>query len=221
MARTKQTACKKTGGKAPKRQLATKAARKIAPATGGVKEPHRCPTCNIRGKSWKKQCNDLSDTSKSTDEYSSDESVSTNEVSFTPVASEQDLNNDKVGERTQTTVEDKFENKPLEAGKVSKPARFVLVSRTPEVAASRLALPVLSDEATIMESISENDCVIICGATGCGKTTQIPQFLYEAGYATEGYMIGITEPRRVAAISMAHRVGEELNLTSGYVYSIS
>lgn len=34
-------------------------------------------------------------------------------------------------------------------------------------------------------------------------------------------MIGITEPRRVAAISMAHRVGEELNLTSGYVYSIS
>ncbi|CAH8536978.1 unnamed protein product [Schistosoma intercalatum] len=173
--------------------------------------------CNIRGKSWKQQCNDLSDTSKSTDEYSSDESVSTNEVSFTRVASEQDVIDDKVGERTQTIVEDKHENKPLEAGKVSKPARFVLVSRTPEVAAARLALPVLSDEATIMESISENDCVIICGATGCGKTTQIPQFLYEAGYATEGYMIGITEPRRVAAISMAHRVGEELNLTSGQV----
>ncbi|CAH8558353.1 unnamed protein product [Schistosoma haematobium] len=173
--------------------------------------------CNIRGKSWKQRCNDLSDTSKSTDEYSSDESVSTNEVSFTRVASEQDLINDKVGERTRTIVEDKHENKPLEAGKVSKPARFVLVSRTPEVAAARLALPVLSDEATIMESISENDCVIICGATGCGKTTQIPQFLYEAGYATDGYMIGITEPRRVAAISMAHRVGEELNLTSGQV----
>lgn len=100
------------------------------------------------------------------------------------MASEQDLIDDKVGERTQTIVEDKHENKPLEAGKVSKPARFVLVSRTPEVAAARLALPVLSDEATIMESISENDCVIICGATGCGKTTQIPQFLYEAGYAT-------------------------------------
>ncbi|CAI2728237.1 unnamed protein product [Schistosoma spindalis] len=173
--------------------------------------------CNIKGKSWKQQCNDLSDTSKSTDDYSSDESVSTNEVPYTPVASEQDFNNDKVGERTQSIVEHKHENKPLEAGKVSKPARFVLVSRTPEVVAARLALPVLSDEATIMESISENDCVIICGATGCGKTTQIPQFLYEAGYATEGYMIGITEPRRVAAISMAHRVGEELNLTSGQV----
>jgi histone H3 len=41
MARTKQTARKSTGGKAPRKQLATKAARKSAPATGGVKNPHR------------------------------------------------------------------------------------------------------------------------------------------------------------------------------------
>ncbi|KAK0042367.1 hypothetical protein Bpfe_028171 [Biomphalaria pfeifferi] len=41
MARTKQTALKSTGGKAPRKQLATKAARKSAPATGGVKKPHR------------------------------------------------------------------------------------------------------------------------------------------------------------------------------------
>ncbi|XVE87405.1 hypothetical protein DITRI_Ditri18aG0114800 [Diplodiscus trichospermus] len=40
MARTKQTACKSTGGKAPRKQLATKAARKSAPTTGGVKKPH-------------------------------------------------------------------------------------------------------------------------------------------------------------------------------------
>uniref|UniRef100_A0A8C6Y2I7 Uncharacterized protein n=1 Tax=Naja naja TaxID=35670 RepID=A0A8C6Y2I7_NAJNA len=40
MARTKQTARKSTGGKAPRKQLATKAARKSAPATGGVKKPH-------------------------------------------------------------------------------------------------------------------------------------------------------------------------------------
>ena len=52
---------------------------------------------------------------------------------------------------------------------------------------------------------------IVCGETGSGKTTQIPQFLYEAGYASDGQMIGITEPRRVAAVSMAERVGEELN----------
>ncbi|RTG82955.1 histone H3 [Schistosoma bovis] len=41
MARTKQTAHKSTGGKAPRKQLATKAARKSVPATGGVKKPHR------------------------------------------------------------------------------------------------------------------------------------------------------------------------------------
>uniref|UniRef100_A0A8D0HPX0 Histone H3 n=1 Tax=Sphenodon punctatus TaxID=8508 RepID=A0A8D0HPX0_SPHPU len=41
MARTKQTARKSTGGKAPRKQLATKAARKSAPATGGVKKPHQ------------------------------------------------------------------------------------------------------------------------------------------------------------------------------------
>jgi hypothetical protein len=47
MARTKQTARKSTGGKAPRKQLATKAARKSAPATGGVKKPHRCVVCSL------------------------------------------------------------------------------------------------------------------------------------------------------------------------------
>lgn len=45
-----------------------------------------------------------------------------------------------------------------------------------------------------------------------GKTTQVPQFLYEAGYAENGKLIGITEPRRVAAIAMSQRVGREMSL---------
>ena len=49
MARTKQTARKSTGGKAPRKQLATKAARKSAPATGGVKKPHRCVLIGLNG----------------------------------------------------------------------------------------------------------------------------------------------------------------------------
>ncbi|KAH8878085.1 putative ATP-dependent RNA helicase DHX37 [Schistosoma japonicum] len=178
------------------------------------KETHNS---NIKGRSWNQQCNDKSDDSKSTDEYSSDESVSADEIPCSEVVTQQFPVEDKLNVSTENTTKNNPETKPFEAEKVSKPARFVPVSRTPEVVTSRLALPILFDEATIMESISENDCVIICGATGCGKTTQVPQFLYEAGYATEGYMIGITEPRRVAAISVAHRVGEELNLTPSHV----
>lgn len=47
---------------------------------------------------------------------------------------------------------------------------------------ARLKLPILAEEQVIMEAINENPIVIICGETGSGKTTQVPQFLYEAGY---------------------------------------
>ena len=65
-----------------------------------------------------------------------------------------------------------------------------------------------------MEAIYYNPVAIVWGATGSGKTTQVPQFLLEAGYGdpnspTPG-MIGVTQPRRVAAVSMAKRVSDEL-----------
>lgn len=70
----------------------------------------------------------------------------------------------------------------------------------------------VAEEQVIVEAINDNPVVIITGETGSGKTTQVPQFLYEAGYAQEK-LIGVTEPRRVAAISMSKRVAEEMNLT--------
>ncbi|KLU92834.1 DEAH box polypeptide 37 [Magnaporthiopsis poae ATCC 64411] len=90
----------------------------------------------------------------------------------------------------------------------------VVVTRTPDIQEARLKLPVVSEEQRIMEAIHNNDIVVICGATGSGKTTQVPQFLFEAGYGcadspTPG-MIGITQPRRVAAVSMSNRVAQEL-----------
>ena len=48
---------------------------------------------------------------------------------------------------------------------------------------ARLKLPILAEEQVVMETINDNPVVIICGETGSGKTTQVPQFLYEAGYA--------------------------------------
>ncbi|NXN21385.1 DHX37 helicase, partial [Nycticryphes semicollaris] len=94
-----------------------------------------------------------------------------------------------------------------------KPAVFVPVDRSPEIEEARLKLPILAEEQVIMEAISENPIVIICGETGSGKTTQVPQFLYEAGYASLDGAIGITEPRRVAAVSMSQRVAKEMNLS--------
>uniref|UniRef100_A0A669F3P0 RNA helicase n=1 Tax=Oreochromis niloticus TaxID=8128 RepID=A0A669F3P0_ORENI len=101
--------------------------------------------------------------------------------------------------------------------KPSEPAIFIPVDRSPEVQEARLKLPVLAEEQVIMEAVRENPSIVICGETGSGKTTQVPQFLYEAGYASDGRMIGITEPRRVAAVSMSHRVAKEMNLPTQVV----
>lgn len=98
-----------------------------------------------------------------------------------------------------------------------KPATYIHVERDAEIQIARLKLPIIAEEQVIMETISENSVVVISGETGSGKTTQVPQFLYEAGYAEGGKIIGITEPRRVAAIAMSQRVGREMNLGSNIV----
>jgi ATP-dependent RNA helicase DHX37/DHR1 len=62
----------------------------------------------------------------------------------------------------------------------------VMVTRPPEVEETRLLLPIIAEEQPIMEAIRLSPVVIICGETGSGKTTQLPQFLYEAGFGTPG-----------------------------------
>lgn len=97
---------------------------------------------------------------------------------------------------------------------ITRKAYSVAVTRDPEIQEVRYRLPVVAEEQMIMEAIHNNDVVVICGATGSGKTTQVPQFLFEAGYGdpkgpTPG-LIGVTQPRRVAAVSMSKRVGQEM-----------
>ncbi|TFK40653.1 P-loop containing nucleoside triphosphate hydrolase protein [Crucibulum laeve] len=105
--------------------------------------------------------------------------------------------------------------------KKSSYIKAVDVKRPPDVEEARMLLPIVSEEQPIMEAILLNPVIIICGETGSGKTTQVPQFLFEAGFGTPGSenpgMIGITQPRRVAAMSMAARVSHELSLTSSRV----
>ncbi|XP_059192536.1 probable ATP-dependent RNA helicase DHX37 [Centropristis striata] len=127
---------------------------------------------------------------------------------------EQQEKTEQKDEQNEKKISDqeKAENKML-----SQPAIFIPVDRLPEIQEARLKLPVLGEEQVIMEAVRENPCVVICGETGSGKTTQVPQFLYEAGYASGSGIIGITEPRRVAAVSMSHRVAKEMNLSTRVV----
>ena len=64
--------------------------------------------------------------------------------------------------------------------------KVVEVKRPPEVEEARILLPIVTEEQPIMEAVLLNPIIIICGETGSGKTTQVPQFLYEAGFGTPG-----------------------------------
>ncbi|XVF22158.1 hypothetical protein REPUB_Repub12eG0149600 [Reevesia pubescens] len=104
-------------------------------------------------------------------------------------------------------------------GSLSAPT-VVHVSRPDEIENKRKDLPIVMMEQEIMEAINENSTVIICGETGCGKTTQVPQFLYEAGFGSNqstlrSGVIGVTQPRRVAVLATAKRVAFELGLHLG------
>jgi pre-mRNA-splicing factor ATP-dependent RNA helicase DHX38/PRP16 len=82
-------------------------------------------------------------------------------------------------------------------------------AKTKSLRQQREYLPIYSVREELLNVIRENTCVIIVGETGSGKTTQLTQYLMEEGYAQFG-LIGCTQPRRVAAMSVAKRVSEEV-----------
>ncbi|AEE83783.1 P-loop containing nucleoside triphosphate hydrolases superfamily protein [Arabidopsis thaliana] len=76
-------------------------------------------------------------------------------------------------------------------------------------------LPIHGYREELLKLIEENQVLVIVGETGSGKTTQIPQYLQEAGYTKRG-KIGCTQPRRVAAMSVASRVAQEVGVKLGH-----
>jgi len=76
------------------------------------------------------------------------------------------------------------------------------------------ALPVSQRREEIAEAINNHQVVIVAGETGSGKTTQLPKICLELGRGSRGF-IGHTQPRRIAARSVASRIAEELNTTLG------
>lgn len=79
----------------------------------------------------------------------------------------------------------------------------------------RKSLPVYQYRDTFLQAVNDYQILIIVGETGSGKTTQLPQYLYEAGYCKDGQKVGCTQPRRVAAMSVASRVAEEVGVKVG------
>ncbi|BGP39119.1 hypothetical protein JCM10449v2_003057 [Rhodotorula kratochvilovae] len=85
-----------------------------------------------------------------------------------------------------------------------------------EMLRTRANLPIASYRTAIMNTIEDNQCIVLCGETGCGKSTQVPSFILEHDMRIgRDVKIFCTEPRRISAISLAQRVSQELGEAPG------
>lgn len=95
-------------------------------------------------------------------------------------------------------------------------------TRIKTIEETRKSLPMFPYREQILAAIEEHQILVLIGETGSGKSTQIPQYLYETGYgkaesgSAKSGLIGITQPRRVAAMSVAQRVSEEVGCKLGH-----
>ena len=85
-----------------------------------------------------------------------------------------------------------------------------------DILKKRLKLPVYLFRENLLKTVNANQIIVVEGETGSGKTTQIPQFLVEDGIPTKGVnCVACTQPRRVAATSIASRVADEMDVELG------
>ena len=84
-----------------------------------------------------------------------------------------------------------------------------------DIRATRESLPIFKARSKLLNLIRQNQVCIIIGETGSGKTTQLAQYLNEDGYSSQGKAIAVTQPRRIAAMSVAKRVSLEMGVQLG------
>ncbi|EKX32888.1 hypothetical protein GUITHDRAFT_81905, partial [Guillardia theta CCMP2712] len=116
-------------------------------------------------------------------------------------------------------------SRPRDVGTAANPGVNPLTGRQfsqnyYKILEKRLNLPVYEFKESFIQTVRENQIVVLVGETGSGKTTQITQFLVDGGYCqrgADGKVRGIacTQPRRVAAMSVARRVAEEMDVELG------
>nr|XP_023024315.1 pre-mRNA-splicing factor ATP-dependent RNA helicase PRP16 isoform X1 [Leptinotarsa decemlineata] len=122
---------------------------------------------------------------------------------------EEDKKFDKDNDTTDYKADHKFAEHMKETGGASSD-----FARKKSITEQRRYLPAFAVRQELLNIIRENSVVIIVGETGSGKTTQLTQYLHEDGYSKYG-MIGCTQPRRVAAMSVAKRVSDEMGTQLG------
>jgi HrpA-like RNA helicase len=100
----------------------------------------------------------------------------------------------------------------VQATSSSSLAKGKTEAASPEIAAQRARLPIAAEKGPILRAVRNSRVVVISGETGCGKTTQLPQFLLEeAEAAGEACKIVVTQPRRLPCLAVSARVADERN----------
>ncbi|KAI2605855.1 helicase associated domain-containing protein [Hypoxylon fragiforme] len=109
------------------------------------------------------------------------------------------------GEGKALTQEQRFLDAQIEAAE----------KKALSIQETRKSLPIYKYRDEFIAAIEQYQILVLVGETGSGKTTQLPQYLHEAGYTKNGLKVGCTQPRRVAAMSVAARVAEEMGVKVG------
>ncbi|GFR75215.1 pre-mRNA-splicing factor ATP-dependent RNA helicase PRP16 [Elysia marginata] len=109
-----------------------------------------------------------------------------------------------------------------EIEKDKKPKLSEKEAKKMSIEETQKSLPIYPFKKDLLQAVRDHQILIIEGETGSGKTTQVPQYLHHAGFTKNGMKVGCTQPRRVAAMSVAARVAEEMGwkLGSEVGYSI-